>query len=237
MSEIKSEIKREAKSEVKCDVKQLQQGHKAQTALQAQKAEPKACPKKRNRNAIRSQRLIRQAFVNLIKTKPADRISITDIVNEANINRATFYAHYSCLKDLTDEIEQEVIDRLMALLSDFKLENFFSNPAPLLLQISIFIAEDPDYYKTLVTAPESGLFIEKLMSIFINYMEEDQSIALEVRKSKSFHIRALFFAGGLVSLYLQWFQGKIDCSLYDIPLEVSKLFQRNEINCKTDISV
>lgn len=188
----------------------------------------KPIERKRNRNALRSKRLIRQAFISLIKRKPADRITITDIVNEANINRATFYAHYSCLKDLIDEIEQEVIDKLMTLLKDFRLENFFSNPAPLLLQVSIFLSEDPEYYKTLVATPESGLFIEKLMSIFIEYMEQDQSIPLEVRRSKSFHIRALFFAGGLVSLYLQWFRGQLDCTLFDIPLEVSQLFTKDQ---------
>ncbi len=178
-----------------------------------------------NKNALRSKRLIRQAFVSLIKTKPVDKITITDIVTEANINRATFYAHYTCLKDLIDEIEQEVIDKLMKVLSGFKLENFFSNPTPLLLQVSIFLSEDPDYYKTLASTPESSLFIEKLKSIFVNYMEQDASIPLEVRQSKTFHINVLFFAGGLVSLYTQWLNGKLNCSLYDIPMEVSKFLK------------
>ncbi len=191
--------------------------------------------RKLNRNALRSKRLIRQAFISLIKKKPADRITITDIVNEANINRATFYAHYSCLKDLIDEIEKEVIDKLMDLLEDFKLENFFSNPAPLLLQISIFLSEDPDYYKTLATARESSLFIEKLMSIFIGYMEQDQSIPCEVRQSKNFRIRALFFAGGLVSLYMQWFRGQLDCTLFDIPLVVSQFFTKEPPDMMLDL--
>ncbi len=180
--------------------------------------------KKQNRNALRSKRLIRQAFVSLIKTKPANKITITDIVNEANINRATFYAHYSCLKDLVDEIEQDVIDKLTEVLNNFKLENFFTNPTPLLLQVSIFLSEDPDYYKTLASTPESSVFIEKLKLIFVDYMEQDASIPLEVRQSKGFHINVLFFAGGLVSLYTQWLGGQLDCSLYDIPMEVSKLF-------------
>lgn len=180
--------------------------------------------KKQNRNALRSKRLIRQAFVSLIKTKPANKITITDIVNEANINRATFYAHYSCLKDLIDEIEQDVINKLTEVLNGFKLENFFTNPTPLLLQVSIFLSEDPDYYKTLASTPESSVFIEKLKLIFVDYMENDASIPLEVRESKGFHISVLFFAGGLVSLYTQWLNGQLDCSLYDIPMEVSKLF-------------
>jgi len=191
-------------------------------AVESQKVE-----KKRNRNALRSKYMIRQAFVSLIKKKPASRITITDIVNEANINRATFYAHYTCLKDLIDEIEQEVIDRLVTLLEGFKIENFFSNPAPVLLQVSIFLAEDPEYYKTLIATPESSLFMEKLMSIFIKYMEEDQSIPLDVRQSKSFHIKALFFAGGLISPYLRWLRGQIDCSLYDIPLELSQVITKD----------
>lgn len=188
--------------------------------------------KKQNRNALRSKRLIRQAFVNLIKTKAASKITITDIVTEANINRATFYAHYSCLKDLIDEIEQDVIDRLMEVLSGFKLENFFSNPTPLLLQVSIFLSEDPDYYKTLASTPESSIFIEKLKLIFVNYMERDASIPLEIRQSKTFHISVLFFAGGLVSLYTQWLSGKLDCTLYDIPMEVSKFLKTSVFNCK-----
>ena len=61
--------------------------------------------KKLNKNALRSKRLIRQAFLTIVQKKDPSDISITEIVNEANINRATFYAHYSCLKDLLDEIE------------------------------------------------------------------------------------------------------------------------------------
>ena len=48
--------------------------------------------KKLNKNALRSKKLIRQAFLTLLKKKKTQDISITELVNEANINRATFYA-------------------------------------------------------------------------------------------------------------------------------------------------
>ena len=179
---------------------------------------------KLNKNALRSKRLIRQAFLTIVQKKDPSDISITEIVNEANINRATFYAHYSCLKDLLDEIENEVIDKMMELLNGFELENFFSNPAPLLLQVSLFLNEDVDYYRTLIKTPGSSRFLEKLMSILIEYMEKDQSIPLEIRESKAFKIRIYYFAGGLTTLYQKWFNGELNCSLFDIPLEVSKIF-------------
>ncbi len=180
--------------------------------------------RKPNRNGLRSKKLIRQAFLTLLKTKQPGDITIMDVVREANINRATFYAHYSCLRDLGDEIEKEVIDRMMALLKDFRPENFFSNPAPLLLQISIFLNEDIETYKTLMKTPGSKLFLQKLMSIFIDYIEKDQSIPREMRESKNFRLRAYYFAGGLETLYQEWFNGNLDCTLFDIPLEVSKMF-------------
>ncbi len=180
--------------------------------------------KKLNKNALRSKKLIRQAFLKILQKKDPSEISITEIVNEANINRATFYAHYSCLKDLLDEIENEVIDKMMNLLKNFELENFFSNPAPLLLQVSLFLNEDVDYYRTLIKTPGSNRFLEKLMSILIDFMEKDQSIPLEVRESKAFKLRIYYFAGGLTTLYCKWFMGEFNCSLFDIPLEVSKIF-------------
>ncbi len=185
--------------------------------------------KKLNKNALRSKKLIRQAFLTLVKTKDPSEISIIEIVNEANINRATFYAHYSCLKDLTDEIENEVIDKMMGLLNEFKFENFFSNPTPLLLQVSLFLNEDVDYYKTLIKTPGSSLFLEKLLTLFIDYLEKDKSIPLEIRESKAFKIRVYYFAGGLVTLYEEWFNDNLDCSLFDIPLEVSKMFQAERL--------
>lgn len=180
--------------------------------------------RKPNRNGLRSKKLIRQAYLKLLNEKnPAD-ITIIDVVKEANINRATFYAHYSCLGDLADELEKEVIDKMMELLKDFKAEKFFSNPAPLLLQVSIFLNENIEMYKTLIKTPGSKLFLEKLMGIFIDYMEKDQSIPAEIRSAKNFRIRVYYFAGGLATLYQEWFDGKLDCSLFDIPLEISKMF-------------
>lgn len=181
---------------------------------------------------MRSRRLIREAFLRLLKEKDPNEISIMDIVNEADINRATFYAHYSCLRDLFDEIENEVIDKMMTLLKDFRADNFFSNPAPLLLQVSIFLNEDLETYRTLINTPGSNLFLEKLRLIFVDYIEKDTSIAEEVRSSKSFKLRVYYFAGGLSTLYQEWFNGNLDCTLFDIPLEVSKMFSpENSLAC------
>ena len=46
------------------------------------------------RSAIRSKRMIKQAFLSLIKEKDISKITVTELVERADLNRATFYAHY-----------------------------------------------------------------------------------------------------------------------------------------------
>ena len=52
--------------------------------------------------------------------------------------------------------------KMMDVLEEFRYTNFFRNPAPLLLKISRYLEEDVDFYRTLVCANGSELFMEKL---------------------------------------------------------------------------
>jgi AcrR family transcriptional regulator len=63
------------------------------------------------KSAIRSRRLIRQAFIELMKEKELEKITVTDIVKRADINRGTFYAHYKYTRAVIEQIENEIIER------------------------------------------------------------------------------------------------------------------------------
>ena len=46
--------------------------------------------KKNYRNAVRSKKMIRQAFLELLQEKPCEKITVTDIAQRADLNRSTF---------------------------------------------------------------------------------------------------------------------------------------------------
>ena len=64
---------------------------------------------KEYRSAVRSRELIREAMLNLICEKNLNDITIKEVVEKARINRSTFYAHYSNLGDLVEELELELL--------------------------------------------------------------------------------------------------------------------------------
>lgn len=177
------------------------------------------------RSAIRSRRMIREAYAALLKEKDLSKITVTDIVNRADINRATFYAHYPDVRGVTGEIENEIIAKMLDVLKEFQFTNFFRNPAPLLLKLGRYLEEDAEFYRTLIRANSSEIFMEKLKKCFTDYMLNGSDIPEDMRHSKMVSLRVCYFAGGIVNLYKQWFRGDLDCTLNDIALEVSKLLQ------------
>lgn len=82
-----------------------------------------------------------------------------------------------------------------------------------------------DFYRTLVRANGSEMFMEKLKKVFTDHMLNDSDIPDNMRHSQMVSLRVCYFAGGIVNLYKQCLKGELDCSLNDISMEVSKLLQ------------
>lgn len=74
----------------------------------------------------RTKTAIKKAFFQLRTEKPVEKITVTELTKMANINKATFYLHYSDIYALADEIEDGLIDEV---LTDLNIKgNFFDNP-------------------------------------------------------------------------------------------------------------
>ena len=52
----------------------------------------------------RTKLQLKQAFIKLMEEKNYDQITVTDIVNRADYNRATFYRHYNFKEELAEEM-------------------------------------------------------------------------------------------------------------------------------------
>lgn len=69
---------------------------------------------------------IKNAFWELRKKKPVEKITVTELSRIAEINKATFYLHYSDIYSLADEIEDETIDDILSEIQG--LNKFFDDP-------------------------------------------------------------------------------------------------------------
>ncbi len=66
---------------------------------------------KENQRIAISKRLLKEALFRLLKEKDISKISITELCQEAGINRATFYRHYTVPQDVLVDMEKELIEQ------------------------------------------------------------------------------------------------------------------------------
>ncbi|MGN0334101.1 MAG: TetR/AcrR family transcriptional regulator [Lachnospiraceae bacterium] len=62
----------------------------------------------------RTKKNIRDAFLTLRSKKDLEKITVTELADLAGINKATFYLHYKDIYDLSERIEDELIEDCLA---------------------------------------------------------------------------------------------------------------------------
>lgn len=65
----------------------------------------------------KTERAIKQAFMELRAHKPLEKIKIKDLCALACINKSTFYAHYEDIYALADAMERELVNAVLENLS------------------------------------------------------------------------------------------------------------------------
>ena len=182
-------------------------------------------PKAEYRSAVRSRKLIRTAFLALLDEKDFSKITVTDIVTRADLNRGTFYAHYADIHGIVEEIEQEITDQMLEALQEFRYQDFFSDPVPVLNRISEWIQTEVEQYRVLIRSGGAGEFLLKLQRAFFSHMSGNTTIPDEIRRSPRFQLQMQFLAAGTVSLYQAWFSGELQTTPEEITREVSRLIR------------
>ena len=179
--------------------------------------------KKNYRNAVRSKKMIRQAFLELLQEKPCEKITVTDIAQRADLNRSTFYAHYPEVQGLIEEIEDEIVSRSMQLLSEVTCQNIFQDPKVFLQILVQPVEENKKLYQLLVQSDYAGRQLHKINEAFAAYVLNSPEIPESLRNSKYFAVRINFFIGGIINTYCQWLTGELDCSLDDIAEGIARM--------------
>ena len=112
------------------------------------------------RNAMRSKILIKNAYIELLKQKPATKITVTDIIHTANISRGTFYAHYKDTIDLWESFQRDFLNQLIHFTNKHQ-EELLVNKIDLLLNKTM------DILKSLIKEYSVSEEVQRSLNIYI----------------------------------------------------------------------
>lgn len=156
---------------------------------------------KENQRIIITKKLLKEGLLKLLKKKNVDKITVTELCEEAGINRATFYRHYSVPVDVLIDIEEDLTKGAEMYL----LPISESGHGEMILSLCRFIYENSGIIKTLIKN-KSDEYLTKLIKQFYHTLLEFRSRAKELDgyDVESLKLISAYFAGGAYYMLKAW---------------------------------
>lgn len=160
--------------------------------------------KKLDRRVVRTRRAIVEAFDCLLAKYPLDKITISAIAREANIDRKTFYLHYSSVNDLVNRNIEESLERIVSALRGFWTDKSSSELLHIALaEVNEIIMEHLEMYEKIASTLSVDQLLHKLAegsSSYFDHLDMRNEIELDSQKL----MRLQFYLAGALSLYSSW---------------------------------
>lgn len=113
---------------------------------------------------------LKESLIKLLKEKPISRITIKELCENAEINRATYYAHYSDQFDQLKQIEEELISGILKNLNDISAETKEKDMLKIVENILIYINENAELCRVLLGRNGDIDFQENIIEIIQDQM-------------------------------------------------------------------
>ena len=183
------------------------------------------------RSSIRSKTMIKEAMLELLVEKPFDKITITDIVKKADINRGTFYAHYDNTAEVLKSISASVMDEIAAVFKAKNNSDALWNPRGYLKQISDFFLTNPTYFARLVATDTISEVLNDARHNAIKKILNDLGMDLPESSKAQLSIILDYSISGICTLYTDILLEKIPVTLENSAEYIANLLapQRNVV--------
>lgn len=176
------------------------------------------------RSAIRSRKLIQEALADLLQEKPLEKITVTDVVNRADINRGTFYAHYANIPDVVNHLIHQTFSSIQDVLSR-QTEPATDVTHTLLTHVQSLLEEDMSFYQKITNSSAAALIQKQLVEITVEYFLQNKG-AFSPGDPELDELTIRFCAGGISNLYQDWFDGKLPYTLDELTKIVESMIHR-----------
>ena len=128
--------------------------------------------KKLDRRVKYTRMVITNSFIKLLGEKPLSKVSVKEICDLADVNRATFYKHYADPYDLLAQIEQELIADINKYLYGMQYGDMGTDAVNTLEKIFKYIREHVDLCQILLSDSTELRFRDKIVEVVQRECEE-----------------------------------------------------------------
>ncbi len=169
--------------------------------------------KKNNQRAQQTQKRIKEIFLEMLSTKKINQVTVQDICRVADINRTTFYSHFTDIYDLMKAIEKEQDEKIRQIFY-LEADNTYHNMTEdNLLSLLRLVYEHRVFYQVYLTQfsdnqPLCDQFIAKWNDDFSEQLR-NQSSELSKMDLTELKYRFEYYKAGIIGTIQAWLNS--DC--------------------------
>ena len=178
-----------------------------------------------DRRIQRTQQLLRSALMSLIQEKGFEALSVQDIIDRANVGRATFYAHFDSKEDLL----ASGIEGLRATLRERQRQALSSATADERIfafsrELFVHANEHRTVFRAMVGKRSGAVIQQLLQKMLVDLVRDEMKRILPDSRATDTPAEAMaqFIGGGLFGLLIWWGNGQMRMPVED----VDTLFRR-----------
>ena len=116
----------------------------------------------------RTQKLLREALIELVEERSFDALTIGELTSRAMVSRAAFYRMYQDKYDLVEQIFEEAMSALLNAVGELGSEH----PAEVWVTFFEHIAEYERLYRALLGRKGSPWFVRKMRASLTSLVKE-----------------------------------------------------------------
>ncbi|RWE01353.1 MAG: TetR/AcrR family transcriptional regulator [Mesorhizobium sp.] len=177
-------------------------------------------PREIDRRAARTRRALHQALLALMLRKGYEALSVQDIIDEADVGRSTFYAHYTGKEDLLRSGFQMLRQELNEA-SAARAGAEASGDDPLGFSKAMFdhAARYADHYRTMIGGRGGAVTENEIRLILSEMVRQELPSTLHGDVPRDFVVQ--FIVGAFLTALNWWFERKPKL----LPSQVDAMFR------------
>ena len=134
-----------------------------------------------NLRVRRTQKLLREALIELIEERGFEALTIGELTERAMVNRAAFYRNYQDKYDLVEQIFEEAMSALLGAVGELGREHPAEDPAKFFEHIAAY----ERLYRALLGSKGSPWFVRKMRASLADLIKESGHLTAQTERERS----------------------------------------------------
>lgn len=165
-----------------------------------------------DRRVRKTRGLLRQALVRLMREKSIQDITVKELCAACDINRGTFYLHYTDVYQLLHSIEDDLMVEFERVLDSLTPQSVLSveTPSPAMCRMLELLAENADLCRVLLCHNGDTAFLERVKRMVRLRVVDDWGAQMNARgrgvPADAYDYIYAFAVSGCIGMLQHWLE-------------------------------